>query len=139
MQATLCGPSSSPWKPRMYAAVSRPTSAPSSPKVPPARAQRGSVAMSAIGCRATWMPTARYSRRAMSPKRRTTSSSPIAPKPIGSGHCENEPADQLVAGFSSNPWRGSEEIVTGMPSRVPAAISWSRLCHSARRLAAGAK
>ena len=72
---------SSPWKPRMYAAVSRPTSSASSPNVPTMRAQRGSVARSAIGCSATWMPTARYSCRAMSPKSRTSSSSPRRSEP----------------------------------------------------------
>ncbi|GGQ87857.1 hypothetical protein GCM10010195_49560 [Kitasatospora griseola] len=30
-------------------------------------------------------------------------------------------------------WRGSVESVTGMPSRVPWAISWTALCHSAIR------
>ena len=85
------------------------------------------------------MPTARYSRRAISPKRRTSSSSRVAPSPIGSGHCENEPDAQLVAGFSSNEWRGSDEIVTGIPSRVPSARRCSRLCHSAVARASGVK
>ena len=66
-----CGPSSSPWKPRMYAATRREASSASSPKVCMIRAHRGSVARSAIGWSATWMPTARYSRRAMSPNSRT--------------------------------------------------------------------
>jgi hypothetical protein len=101
------------------------------------RAHRGSVATSAIGWSATWMPTARYSCRAISPNPRTSSSSRVAASPIGSGHCENEPAAQLVAGFSSNACRGSEEIVTGMPSRVDSASCCMRLCHSAVRRASG--
>ena len=90
----------------------------SSPNVCMIRAQRGSVARSAIGCSATWIPTARYSRRAMSPNSRTACSSRSAPNPIGSGHCENPLAAHAAARFSVKLCRGSEEIVTGMPSRV---------------------
>ncbi len=50
----------------------------SSPKVPFARAQRGSVARSTCGCRARRSPTARYSARTTSAKRRTRSADPIA-------------------------------------------------------------
>ncbi len=114
----------------MYAATRRDARSASSPKVCIERAQRGSVARSAIGWSATWIPTARYSCRAMSAKRRTSSASAVAPRPIGSGQCEKPPADQL-APSASKLWRGSDEIVTGMPRRVPAATSWSRLCHSA--------
>ncbi len=85
------------------------------------------------------MPTARYSWRAISPKARTSSASRVAASPIGSGHCENEPAAQLVAGFSSNEWRGSDEIETGIPRRVSSASSWIRLCHSAVRRGSGVK
>ena len=50
--ATLLGEIESPWKPRTYAAVSFASSVASSPNVPLMRAQRGSVATSAIGCSA---------------------------------------------------------------------------------------
>ena len=115
-----------------------PASSASSPKVCMIRAQRGSVARSAIGCSATWIPTARYSRRAMSPNSRIASSSRSAPKPIGSGQCENPPADQLAPRFSAKLWRGSDEIVTGMPSRVDSASRCIRFCHSACRRGSGA-
>ncbi len=115
----------------MYATSSDDTTSASEPSVPLVRAQRGSVARSAIGCRATRMPAARYSCRAMSAKRRTRSGSLVAPSPIGSGQAEKPPAAAEAAGLSITPWRGSVETVTGMPSRVPAAISWTRLCHSA--------
>ena len=42
----------------------------------------------------------------------------VAASPIGSGQHENPPAAMLVAGLSLKAWRGSDEIVTGMPSRV---------------------
>ena len=43
------------------------------------------------------------------------------------------------AKFSAYPCRGSDEIVTGIPSRVDLAMSCSRLCHSACRRGSGAK
>ena len=66
----------------------RAESSASSPKVPLMRAQRGSVARSAMGCRAVRMPTARYSWRAISPNSCTSAGSPVAARPIGSGQCE---------------------------------------------------
>ena len=71
----------------------------------------------------------------MSPNCSTTFSSPIAPRPSVSGHCENGPASIAAPGFSLKEWRGSVESVTGMPRRVPAASSCRRLCHSAIRVA----
>ena len=44
---------------------------------------------------------------------------------------------QLVAGLSLKPWRGSEETVTGIASRVCSARRCSRLCHSASSLGSG--
>ena len=83
------------------------------------------------------MPTARYSWRAMSANSRTRPSSRVAASPIGSGHCEKPAPAMLVAGLSPKPWRGSDEIVTGMPSRVASAASCIRLCHSASADGAG--
>ncbi len=77
------------------------------------------------------MPTAVYSWRAMSAKRSTRSSSPMAASPMVSGHCENGPAIIAASGLSLNECRGSVEKVTGMPRRVLAATSCTRLCHSA--------
>jgi hypothetical protein len=57
---------------------------------------------------------------------------------IGSGQWENPPADQLAPMFSTKLWRGSDEIVTGMPSRVASASRWTRLCHSACSRGSGA-
>ena len=70
-----------------------PVSSASSPKVATWRAQRGSVARSTCGCRATRMPTAMYSWRAMSAKR--SHERPRRGSRRGravSGHCENGPA-----------------------------------------------
>ncbi len=139
MAETAPGPNDSPfWNPRMYAAPSSPDSSASSPKVWSARDQRGSVARSTCGCRATRMPTAVYSWRAMSPNRSTSAASRVAARPSASGHCENGPASIAAPGFSVNEWRGSVEIVTGMPRRVDAASSCSLLCQRAIAPAVGA-
>ena len=53
----------------------------SSPNVPEQRAQRGSVQRSAVGWSAARIPSARYSRRAMSANARTSSSSPRGGEP----------------------------------------------------------
>lgn len=84
------------------------------------------------------MPTAVYSWRAMSPNRSTSASSPMAARPSVSGHVENAPVSMPASGLSLYEWRGSVEIVTGMPGRVPAASSCSRLCHSAIARGVGA-
>ena len=60
------------WNPSTYARTSFRARSASSPKVPLIRLQRGSVARSACGESVSWMPTARYSWRAMSAKRRTS-------------------------------------------------------------------
>ena len=83
--------------------------------------QRGSVARSAIGCKATRRPMARYSWRAISPNSSTRAGSLIAARPRGSGHCEKAPEAKLAAGFVLKAWRGSLDRVTGMPSRVSSA------------------
>ena len=85
------------------------------------------------------MPTAVYSWRAMSPKRSTSSSSRVAARPIDSGQLENGPAIIPASGLSLNEWRGSVEMVTGMPRRVDAASSWRALCHCAMSSAVGAE
>ncbi len=59
----------------------------------------------------------------VSAKRSTRSASSRAPKPSISGHCENGPASNDVAGLSLNACRGSVENVTGMPSGAWATIS----------------
>jgi hypothetical protein len=82
------------------------------------------------------MPTARYSWRATSPKRRTSAASPNAAKPSGSGHCENCPAATLAPSTYWKWWRGSLLTVTGTPSRVRSATACSALFCSAS--AAGA-
>ena len=80
----------------------RPEWSGSSPNVATWRDQRGSVARSTCGCSATRMPTAVYSRRAMSPKRSIVTSSPIAARPMASGHDENGPAIMPASGLSLN-------------------------------------
>ena len=77
------------------------------------------------------MPTARYSCRTTSANSRTRPASRVAASPIGSGHFEKPAPAMLVAGLSPRPWRGSDEIVIGIPSRVASAASCIRLCHSA--------
>ena len=68
---TVPGRSRSAGSPRRTRATMRLTSSGSSPNVPSMRGQRGSVPRSACGDSAMWMPTARYSRRAISANRRT--------------------------------------------------------------------
>ena len=63
----------------MYAATRSDASVASSPKVPWIRAQRGSVARSTWGCKATRIPTARYSWRATLPVPRPTPASQWQP------------------------------------------------------------
>ena len=64
-------------------------------------------------------------------------SSRVAASPIGSGQLENPLPLMLVAGLSPKPCRGSDEIVTGIPSRAPSAASCIRLCHSASTVGPG--
>ena len=90
----------------------------SCPNVCAWRAHRGSVARSSVGCSAARIPTATYSCRAMSAKRRTRSASRSAASPSGSGHCENALAANDVPAFSMNACRGSVEMVTGIPCGV---------------------
>src|SRR5213594_3648712 len=63
-----------------------------------------------------WMPTARYSCRAMSPNARVIAVSSMAAKPSASGHCENV-VWLLTPGRYWKWLRGSVLIVSGMPSR----------------------
>ena len=67
----------------------------------------------------------------MSAKRCTTSASRSAASPSGSGHCEKALAVKETPAFSMNAWRGSVEIVTGMPCGVCSASAWRALCHRA--------
>ena len=92
---------------------------------------RGSVARSIVGCRAAVRPTARYSRRTMSPYRSTRSGSRTAASPICSGHCEKPREANETPWCSRNACRGSDDRLTGMPSRVPAASSCIRLAQRA--------
>ena len=77
------------------------------------------------------MPTAKYSRRTVSAQSRTSSASRSAPSPSGSGHREKKDVAHAVPAFWAPPWRGSVEIVTGMPCGVVSASSWRRLCQRA--------
>ena len=52
--------------------------------------------MSACGDSAMWMPTARYSSRAIVANRSTNSALPIAASPVVSGHCEKPFAQELA-------------------------------------------
>ena len=60
----------------------------------------------------------------------TSAGSPRAASPSDSGHSENTPARAAVPGFELNECRGSVDIVTGMPSAVSRATSWTRLCQA---------
>ena len=91
----------------MYATPSAPVRSASSPKVALIRDHRGSVARSTWGCRATRSPSARYSCRAMSANRWTSSAERSAASPNGSGHCETAPALNAVPGLSVKWCRGS--------------------------------
>ena len=83
------------------------------------------------------MPSARYSWRAMSANSWTSSSSAVAASPIGSGQADR-PMAAALAPTASTVWRGSEEIVTGIPSRVDSASCCRRFDHSAWRRGSGA-
>ncbi len=107
----------------------------SSPKVPLIRPHRGSVARSAMGCRARLMPTARYSCRAMSPKFRTSNVSLVAASPSDVGHWENAGVNKAAPGLSSVPCLGSVAMVMGMPRRVRSAIFCMVLLYCAIRSA----
>ncbi len=54
----------------------------------------------------------------------------MAPMPTNSGHCEKARAANWAPRLAK-PCRGSLDSVTGMPRRVEAASSSTRLCHSA--------
>ena len=77
------------------------------------------------------MPTARYSWRAISPKFRVSAASPIAAKPSVSGHCEKPLLPALAPSVYWKWLRGSELIVTGMPSRDCSASVWIWLAWTA--------
>ena len=66
------------------------------------------------------MPSARYSLAAIRPKASTSAWSPMAAKPIGSGHRENSRMVNVATDVSVE-CRGSELNVTGMPRRVRSA------------------
>src|SRR6516225_68377 len=89
----------------------------SSPKVPLARAHRGSVAKSACGASDSRMPTDSYSWRSTSAKRQVSSGSLNAAKPRGSGHMENALSCVLAPSICSKWYRGSEEMITGTQPR----------------------
>ncbi len=109
----------------------RDTSDGSDPKVAVMRGQRGSTPMSACGESAMWMPTARYSRAAAAPKRRTSASSRSAAKPSVSGQAE-KPLPRVLAPTTAWKWlRGSVLIVAGMPRRLSSAARWTALFCSA--------
>ncbi len=103
----------------------------SAPNVALARAHRGSLARSICGWSATRMPTARYSSRTVRANRSTSSTSPMAARPVGSGNCVNGPAMSAAAGLLLKECRGSLEIVNGMPSGCRRTSSWTALFHSA--------
>ena len=69
-----------------------------------------------------------YSWRAMSPNCSTRAWSPAAARPSGSGHCEKCRACRRRRAGCGEAWRGSEEKVTGMPSRVVGASCLQRGC-----------
>ncbi len=83
------------------------------------------------------MPTARYSLRVVSAKRSTSSGEPMAAKPSGSGHCENGPAISAVNGLLVKEFRGSLEMVTGMPRGWASDASCTVLCQVASSRAVG--
>ena len=77
------------------------------------------------GSRRRGTPAARCRRtRGRAPRRRWP------PSPIGSGHADSPLGRRARAGPLDR-WRGSEEIVTGMPRRVDSASRCSRFDHSA--------
>ncbi|BAS10494.1 hypothetical protein AHiyo4_39160 [Arthrobacter sp. Hiyo4] len=84
-----------------------------------------------MGCSAARIPTAVYSCRAISAKRRIRSALPTAARPIGSGHCEKWAAVNDTPEFSMNAWRGSVEMVTGIPCGACAASSCRALLQRA--------
>src|SRR5258708_22767773 len=83
------------------------------------------------------MHTAVYSRRETSANCRVRLSSPMAPSPSGSHHCEKELAD--MAKMLLLKWfRGSEATVMGIPRRVESCIYRCMLLyHLARASGAG--
>ena len=80
------------------------------------RPQRGSRAMSTIGAKAQWMPTARASRAATAWPRSIVAGSQEAAIAIGTGR------------IVRSPWITSKPNSAGMPSRWPSTASrWRRL------------
>ena len=69
--------------------------------------------------------------RAISPKFRVSAASPIAAKPSVSGHCEKPLLPALAPSVYWKWLRGSELIVTGMPSRDCSASVWIWLAWTA--------
>ena len=84
----------------MYAPASFEVKCASSPNVPDILGHLGSVARSTCGCKATRIPTAKYSWRAMFPNSATASESPIAASPRGSGNCVISPTKPAERGFT---------------------------------------
>ena len=112
------------WKPSVYARAISAESFEPSPKVIIARRQRGSVARSICGERAVAIPKARYSVEATSPKRNTNAGSKVAAKPRVPGQAEIRPPTPAANSSSAiTPWRGSDELLAGIP--------WSRPSHNA--------
>lgn len=95
------------------------------------RVQRGSVAMSACGDRPSVMPTARYSRRTMSPSRSVRRVSWAAAMPMASGMAVVPAPATVWPSTTENPLRGSVEITAGMPRRCFSAIACTLLLAAA--------
>ena len=100
----------------------------SSPKVPPKRLQRGSVARSICGLRAVAMPRARYSEEAIMPILRTIPGSTVAARPSGVGQREIWPPEPaLNSAVARVSLRGSELLLAGMPWPRASTKAWTRL------------
>ena len=106
----------SPWKPRTWAAATAAPRKGSSPAPSMIRPQRGSRAMSTIGAKVQWIPTARASRAATDWPCSMVSGSQDAAIAIGTGR------------IVRSPWMTSKPNSAGMPWRLPStALRCSRL------------
>ena len=99
-------PMAGPWKPRTWAAAMAEPRYGSSPAPSTMRPQRGSRAMSSIGAKAQWMPTARASAALIACAFSTSAGSQDAASAMGTG--------KMVR----NPWMTSKPKRRGIFSRV---------------------
>ena len=92
----------------------------------------GSVQRSTCGERAVVKPISLYSLEAMCANLRTSSGEKVAAKPREPGHIEMAPPPpELNSASALAEWRGSEELLAGMPKPIPSTKACTLLFHLA--------